>query len=158
MHRRRLPPSRRSRKPKTGNRPSRAMKLRAAQSTAADLETARLSLHAELAIDYFVLRSLDREQQILASAVDTFAQALDLTQNRFRGGLSSAADVAQAETQLETTRVQAVDVGVERAALEHAIALLVGEPASTFRLAAGPPRAPPPHVPVGVPSGPPRRP
>jgi NodT family efflux transporter outer membrane factor (OMF) lipoprotein len=124
----------------------------AAQATAADLETARLSLHAELAVDYFALRGLDREQQILASAVDTFAQALDLTQNRFRGGLSSAADVAQAETQLETTRVQAVDIGVERAALEHAIALLVGEPASTFRVAAAPLNAPPPDVPIGVPS------
>ena len=78
----------------------------AAQATAADLESARLSLHAELAIDYFALRGLDREQQILASAVEAFTQALDLTQNRFRGGLSSGADVAQAETQLETTRVQ----------------------------------------------------
>jgi NodT family efflux transporter outer membrane factor (OMF) lipoprotein len=124
----------------------------AAQATAADLETARLSLHAELAIDYFALRGVDREQQILASAVDTFAQALDLTQNRFRGGLSSAADVAQAETQLETTRVQAVDVAVQRAALEHAIALLVGEPASTFRIPASPLLSPPPDVPVGVPS------
>jgi NodT family efflux transporter outer membrane factor (OMF) lipoprotein len=129
-----------------------AVNRTAAQATAADLETARLSLHAELAIDYFALRGLDREQQILASAVDTFAQALELTQNRFRGGLSSAADVAQAETQLETTRVQAVDVGVERAALEHAIALLVGEPASTFRLPASPLLAAPPDVPIGVPS------
>jgi len=124
----------------------------AAQATAADLESARLSLHAELAIDYFALRGLDREQQILASAVEAFTQALDLTQNRFRGGLSSGADVAQAETQLETTRVQAVDIGVERAALEHAIALLVGEPAGAFQLPPSPLAAPPPDVPVGVPS------
>ena len=124
----------------------------AAQATAADLETARLSLHAELAIDYFALRGLDREQQILASAVEAFTQALDLTQNRFRGGLSSGADVAQAETQLETTRVQAVDIGVERAALEHGIALLVGESAGAFQLPASPLAAPPPDVPVGVPS------
>jgi NodT family efflux transporter outer membrane factor (OMF) lipoprotein len=124
----------------------------AAQATAADLETARLSLHAELAIDYFALRGLDREQQILTSAVEAFTQALDLTQNRFRGGLSSGADVAQAETQLETTRVQAVDIGVERAALEHAIALLVGEPAGAFQLPPSPLAAPPPDLPVGVPS------
>src|SRR5206468_10818076 len=105
-----------------------------------------------LAVDYFALRGLDRERQILASAVDAFAQALELTQNRFRGGLSSAADVAQAETQLETTRAQAIDLGVQRAALEHAMALLVGESASTFSIPPSPLIAPPPDVPIGVPS------
>jgi NodT family efflux transporter outer membrane factor (OMF) lipoprotein len=123
-----------------------------AQATAADLETARLSLHAELALDYFTARGLDRDQQLLDSAVQAYEQALELTQNRFRGGLTSAADVALAETQLETTRAQAVDVGVQRAALEHAVAALVGEPASTYTLPTSPLLAVPPDVPIGVPS------
>ncbi|HYM25044.1 MAG TPA: efflux transporter outer membrane subunit [Vicinamibacterales bacterium] len=124
----------------------------AAQATAADVETARLSLHAELAIDYFMLRGFDREQALLDNTVTAFEQALELTQNRFRGGLASQADVAQAETQLETTRAQAVDVREVRATLEHAVAVLVGQPASTFALAAAPLTSIPPAVPVGVPS------
>jgi NodT family efflux transporter outer membrane factor (OMF) lipoprotein len=124
----------------------------AAQATAADLETARLGLQAELAIDYFALRGLDRDQEILNSAVDAFTQALELTGNRFRGGLASGLDVAQAETQLETTRAQAVDVRAERAALEHAIAVLVGETPAAFTLPAAPLEALPPEVPFGVPS------
>ena len=123
-----------------------------AQATAADLETARLSIHAELALDYFTLRGLDREQDILNSAVRAYEQALELTNNRFRGGLSSQADVAQAETQLETTRAIAVDISVGRAALEHAIAVLIGQPASTFTIPPSPLTSGPPDVPVGVPS------
>ncbi len=123
-----------------------------AQASAADLEAARLSIHAELAVDYFTLRGLDREQQILDNTVVAFQQALDLTQNRFRGGLSSQADVAQAETQLETTRAQAIDIGVARQQLEHAIAVLVGEPASTFTVPVLPLDTEPPGVPVGIPT------
>jgi NodT family efflux transporter outer membrane factor (OMF) lipoprotein len=123
-----------------------------AQATAADLESARLSIHAELALDYFRLRGLEREKQLLDSAVSSFERALELTENRFRGGVASQADVALAETQLEATRAQAVDLGVERAALEHAIALLVGRPASEFSLAVAPLTAAPPPVPVGLPS------
>ena len=80
------------------------------------------------------------------------ALALELAQNRFRGGLASAADVAQAETQLETTRVQAVDIRAERTALEHAIAILVGELPAGFTLPPSPIDAEPPDVPIGLPS------
>ncbi len=123
-----------------------------AQASAADLETARLSLHAELAVDYFTLRGIDRDRQLLDSAVESFEKALELTRSRFKGGIASQADVAQAETVLETTRAQAVDVGVGRAALEHAIAVLIGRPASLFSITVVPLNAAPPAVPAGVPS------
>jgi NodT family efflux transporter outer membrane factor (OMF) lipoprotein len=123
-----------------------------AQASAADVETARLSLHAELALDYFAVRGLDREQALLDTTVAAYERALELTQNRFQGGLASQADVALAETQLETTRAQAVDVAAVRASLEHAVAVLVGQPASTFAVAASPLTAAPPSVPVGMPS------
>ena len=123
-----------------------------AQASAADLETARLSLHAELAVDYFTLRGIDRDRQLLDAAVASFEKTLELTQNRFQGGIASQADVAQAETVLETTRAQAVDVGVGRAALEHAIAVRIGRPASMLSIAVAPLTAAPPSVPAGVPS------
>jgi NodT family efflux transporter outer membrane factor (OMF) lipoprotein len=125
---------------------------RTAQATAADLEAAALGLHAELAIDYFMLRGLDAEKALLDSTVTAYARALELTQNRFRGGLASQADVAQAETQLETTRAEAVDLGAARATLEHAIATLAGQPASAFSVDVLPLDAAPPSVPAGVPS------
>lgn len=124
----------------------------AAQASAADLEAVSLSLHAELALDYFLLRGIDRERELLDSAVAAYERALELTQNRFNGGLASQADVALAETQLETTRAQAVDVGVARAAIEHAIAVLVGVPAAGFSLPSATTQHTPPPVPVGLPS------
>jgi NodT family efflux transporter outer membrane factor (OMF) lipoprotein len=123
-----------------------------AQASAADLETASLSVHAELAVDYFALRGLDRERELLESAVAAYERALELTRNRFSGGLASLADVALAETQLETTRAQSVDLGVARAALEHAIAVLAGQPPSTFAVTVAPLASEPPAVPAGLPS------
>jgi NodT family efflux transporter outer membrane factor (OMF) lipoprotein len=123
-----------------------------AQASAADLESVSLSLHAELAVDYFQLRSLDAEEQLLISNVKTFEEALRLTSNRYKGGVASGVDVAQAETQLETTRAQVADVQLQRAQFEHAIAVLVGQPASTFKLPPLPLATTPPAIPPGMPS------
>jgi len=123
-----------------------------AQASAADLASVGLSLHAELAMDYFQLRGLDTQKQLLDSTVVAYQKALDLTQTRFKGGLASDVDVAQAQTQLETARAQSIDVEVQRAAFEHAIAVLTGQPPSTFTLAPSPMDAPPPPIPPGLPS------
>jgi len=123
-----------------------------AQATAADLETARLSLQAEVAIDYFELRAADAQKQLLDETVKAFEAALQLTKNRFEGGAAPKSDVAQARTQLDTTRVQATDVSVQRAQLEHAIAILIGKPPAAFSLPPRPLDNRPPDIPVGVPS------
>jgi NodT family efflux transporter outer membrane factor (OMF) lipoprotein len=123
-----------------------------AQATAADVANISLSLHAELALDYFQLRGLDAQEDLLQSTIIAFERALALTQNRYKAGLASAVDVAQAETQLRTTRAQAIDVGVNRAAFEHAIAVLIGKPPAQFSLSTSPLRAAPPTIPPGVPS------
>ena len=123
-----------------------------AQATAADLANVGLTLQAELALDYFSLRGLDAQKQLLDSTVVSYQKALDLTQTRYNGGLASAVDVAQAQTQLETTRAQSIDVEVQRAQFEHAIAVLIGQPPANFTLPAIPLAAPPPSVPPGLPS------
>ena len=125
----------------------------AAQASAGDLEAARLSFQAELAQDYFQLRTLDAQKQLLDETVSAFERFLRLTQDRFGSGVASQADVVQAETQLKTTQAQAIDVGVQRAQLEHAIAILMGQAPSSFTLPAAPLAATPPAIPVGVPSG-----
>lgn len=123
-----------------------------AQASAADLQNVRLSVEAELAFDYYQLRSNDAEKRLLDTTIVAFQQQLDLTRVRFQTGIASDEDVAQAETQLNATQAQDTDLGVQRAQLEHAIALLTGQPASTFALPASTAAEQPPTVPVGLPS------
>lgn len=123
-----------------------------AQASAADLENVRLSLQSELAADYFALRGLDAESRLLEQTLVAYQKALELTQNRYTGGVSSQTDVAQAETQLKTTRAQYIELGVQRAQLEHAIAVLIGKPASEFSIVVAPFYGTPPTVPLGLPS------
>ena len=122
------------------------------QATAADLANVDLSLRSELATDYFELRGLDTQQRLLDNTVVQYEQYLALTKARFTGGVATDSDVALAQTQLDQTRAQAIDVGVARAQYEHAIATLTGTPASSFSLAPAPLDLPLPQVPVGVPS------
>jgi NodT family efflux transporter outer membrane factor (OMF) lipoprotein len=123
-----------------------------AQATFADLEAIALSLHAELAMDYFQARELDAEAQLLDSTVTSYERSLELTQNRYHGGVVSQVDVAQAQTLLETARAQAIDVKQQRTQFEHAIAVLTGEPAPSFTLPVVPLTATPPVIPPGLPS------
>lgn len=123
-----------------------------AQASAADLATVNLSMHADLAVDYFQARSLDAEEQLLNTTVTQYEQALELNESRFQGGIASEVEVEQAKTILQTTRAQAIDVGVARAQFEHAVAILIGRPPAEFSLPPLPLTAPPPHIPVGVPS------
>lgn len=123
-----------------------------AQASAADLATVNLSMHADLAVDYFQARSLDAEEQLLNSTVKQYEDALELTRSRYQGGIASEVEVQQAKTQLETVRAQAIDVGVARAQFEHAVAILIGKPPAEFSLPPLPLAAPPPHIPISVPS------
>jgi NodT family efflux transporter outer membrane factor (OMF) lipoprotein len=123
-----------------------------AQATAADYETAKLSLEAELAMDYFELRSADAQKKLLDDTVKAYTDNLMLTETRFKGGVAPRADVAQAQTQLDTTRVQDTDVTVQRAQFEHAIAILIGKPPAEFSLAAARLDCQPPNTPIGLPS------
>jgi NodT family efflux transporter outer membrane factor (OMF) lipoprotein len=123
-----------------------------AQATAADLQTLSLSLHAELAIDYFELRSFDAQIRLLTDTVRAYAELMQLTTDLFRGGAAQETDVVQAQTQLDTARVEYTDVFVYRAQYEHAIATLIGKPPAEFSLPASPLNGTPPAIPVGVPS------
>ena len=123
-----------------------------AQASAADLAVVNLTLHADLAIDYFAARTLDAEEKLLQNTVAQYEQALQLNEERYKGGLASEVEVEQARTILETTRAQLVDVGVARAHYEHAAAVLVGKAPADFSLPSLPLTIPPPPIPVGVPS------
>jgi NodT family efflux transporter outer membrane factor (OMF) lipoprotein len=112
----------------------------------------QLSIHAELAVDYFDLLDTDAQTALLQKTVASYTSALALVQHRFDAGVASDLELAQAETQLETTRAQLVDLGVRRGQLEHAIATMVGEPASTFTVRTNGIELTPPAIPQGIPS------
>lgn len=122
------------------------------QSTAADLYNANLVLTAELAADYFTLRELDAELKVVQESVDIQQKGLQLVESRHSGGVASGLDLAQQQTLLDSTVAQLYLVQQQRAQYEHAIAVLTGNPASTFNVPARPLNALPPPVPLGVPS------
>jgi NodT family efflux transporter outer membrane factor (OMF) lipoprotein len=130
--------------------------VHAAQDTAqadfAQLENARLSYQSELAQDYFELHGTDGDIDLLETTVKSYRDYLTLTQNRYKAGVASGGDVALAQTQLDTTRAQLIDLGVARAQFEHAIAVLAGKPPAEVTVPAAILKIPPPAVPIGVPS------
>ncbi len=123
-----------------------------AQATSADLANTQLSLQGLLAVTFFQVRGIDLQAQLLRSTIDAFTQALQLTEDRLKGGLSSDSDVQQAKAQLEETRAQLIDLEVQREQFEHAIAVLIGEPATGFHIAERPITGNPPSIPTGIPS------
>ena len=123
-----------------------------AQASAADVQTARLSIQAELAIDYFELRSADAQAKLLGDTVKDYQEALRITTNRFEGGVSAESDVFQARTQLQQAIVQESDIAVQRANYEHAIAVLIGQPPNSFSIPPAPLEAQPPAIPASLPS------
>lgn len=123
-----------------------------AQSTYALLENARLSYQSELAQDYFEMRGVDGDIDLLTRTVKTYEEYLTLTQNRYKSGVASGADVALAQTQLDSTEAQLVDLGLARAQFEHAIAMLAGKPPAELTLPSGLLKTPPPVIPVALPS------
>ena len=124
----------------------------AAQASAADLENVRLTVQAEVAVNYFQLRVQDAQKKLLDDTVKAFRDSYDIATERFEAGLDSDEDVAQAQTQLETAQAQDTDLGILRAQYEHAIALLIGKTPADFGVPQQPLDASPPLIPVNVPS------
>jgi outer membrane protein, multidrug efflux system len=122
------------------------------QATEADLRFLRLSVEAAVALDYYSLRENDAERAVLDSTIEELQQALDVMTNRFRSGLNSELEVKQAKTLLDQTKAQAQALDVQRAQLEHAIAVLDGRAASDFSLPKAPFDGLPPSIPSGLPS------
>jgi len=123
-----------------------------AQASAAQLENARLLYQAEIAADYFQIQGLDASRQLLDATVKSYERYVQLTQDRFDGGVVSKGDVALAQTQLETARVELADLGVQRAQFEHAIAVLTGKAPSDLSIPIAPNQSPPPASLAGIPS------
>lgn len=123
-----------------------------AQLSAADVAIIDLTLHAELATDYFELRGIDSQIKLLTDTVADYQHQLDLTRQRLAGGVATAVDVAQAQTQLENVQAQLVDAGVSRAQFEHAIGTIANYDLSTFAIPQSPLNSTLPKVPLGVPS------
>jgi multidrug efflux system outer membrane protein len=117
-----------------------------------DLEALRLSIQAEVAINYFTYRSLEADYALLEQASKAFSRSLDLTKNRRAGGIASDLDVSQAETQLRVTEALLPDRAFQRSKLRHAIATLTGQPASSFEITAGKETTPNPVLPLALPS------
>jgi NodT family efflux transporter outer membrane factor (OMF) lipoprotein len=122
------------------------------EASAAELEAARLSLQAELAIDYFQLRVTDVQRDLLDDTVKAFQASYNVTQNRYRAGVAAKVDVVQAESQLLSTQAQAIEIRATRATLEHAIAVLIGKPPAGFSLEQQAFKPHIPNVPPGVPT------
>lgn len=123
-----------------------------AAASAGDLQAARLSAQATLAQTYYQLRALDAQQKNLEDTIAGYSKSVQLVQNQYAAGIVAKADVITAQAQLKTTQAQAIDFGVQRAQLEHAIATLVGKPASSFSIARAPLAAVPPAIPAALPS------
>jgi multidrug efflux system outer membrane protein len=122
------------------------------QASLDDLETVKLGIQAEVATDYFTLRALDAQTALLRSDIEVFQRSLELTQNRRAGGVATDLDVAQAETVLKTTQAELPGTLLQRAQFEHALAVLTGQPASTFGVTERPLEIAPPIIPPGLPS------
>ncbi len=123
-----------------------------AQASAADLQALRLSIQAELAQNYFQLRTADAQKKTLDDMVIAYQKALELTKNRYASGVAAKADVVLAQTQLKSTQAQAIDIGILRAQLEHAIALLIGKAPADFSIPVVPIAPTLPQIPIGIPS------